>query len=445
MDLRAAGVDPALASVFPVSAGVGRDGRLALAGVDCRALAERFGTPLYVFDTATLRAQARAFRDEFAARYPAVRVAYAAKATIGRWLARLLDAEGLGFDVVSGGELAAVLAGGVSPKKVHFHGNNKLPAELEEALDAGVDCVVVDNFYELELLDGLARRRGARQDVLLRVAPGIDPHTHAHTTTGTLDSKFGFPIATSAAEEAVRRAMVAPGLRLRGIHAHLGSPIFETEPYRLAIEVMLDFAARMQERYRMPLEEFSPGGGFAIQYVREQPAPPPAEYAGVICGTLRRGCERHGLPLPRLLIEPGRATVGRAGVALYRVGARKEVPGVRTFVSVDGGMADNIRPAIYGSRYEAVSADRPLAPAEETVTVAGRYCESGDVLIRDIPLPRLDPGELLAVPAAGAYCMAMSSNYNWAPRPAVVLVEDGRAQLVRRRETYDDLLRCEVD
>ncbi len=433
-----------LQAVLPVSASLSAAGNLSLGGCDTLDLLREFGSPLYVFDEATLRGQCRAYVQEFRALAPDTRVRYASKAYIGRALAAIVGEEGLGLDVVSGGELAVALSVGFSPAEIDFHGNNKSEQELSEAVQAGIGHVVVDNFHELALLDRVAEAAGRRQAVLLRLSPGVDPHTHQHTTTGIVDSKFGFTIQTGDAAEAVKQALAAPGLELRGYHCHLGSPIFELEPYTQAAGVMMAFAEQMVERHRFVPQEFSPGGGFAVQYLASQPAPSVAEYARVAIDSIRSACQNHHLPLPVISIEPGRSIVGRAGVALYTAGARKQIAGVRTYVSVDGGMADNIRPAIYGSQYEAIVANKPLAAPQETVTIAGKYCESGDILIKDIELPRLEPGDVVAIPASGAYCLSMASNYNLALRPAIVLVNDGRARLIRRRETYDDLLRADV-
>ena len=438
-------IDAALRPLLPLTAGVNAAGHLAIGGCDAVELVERFSTPLYVFDEADLRGRCREFQDEFGARLPEVGVLYAAKAYLGRALGRLVAEEGLGVDVVSGGEIAMAGAAGFPMERVYFHGNNKTRAELAEAVDAGVGRVVIDNFRDIALMNEVALAAGRRQAVLLRITPDVDPHTHSHITTGVLDSKFGLPLADGQAEEAVRQALAAPGLEVVGIHCHIGSQIFETEPYAEAIAKSIEFAARMTEAHGLELREFSPGGGLGLQYVREQAPPPVVAYAEVIATAVRTSCESFGLRLPRVVVEPGRSLVGRAGVALYRIGARKEVPGVRTYVAVDGGMADNIRPAIYGSLYEALAAGRPNAPIEETVTVVGKYCESGDVLVRDARLPRLEADEVLALPASGAYCLAMASNYNAALKPAVVFVRDGEARLVRRRETYADLLACEVD
>ena len=432
-----------LRTILPVTAMVNEQNHLAIGGCDTLDLVQRFGSPLYVFDEQTIRDKCREYLREFRARYPDTSVLYASKAYLNLAIAAIMKQEGMGLDVVSGGELAVALAAGFPAERIDFHGNNKSGEELREAVSAGIGRVVVDNFHELDLLNRIASELGRRQDVLLRLSPNVDPHTHVHTTTGTLDTKFGIPIETGQAEEAVQRALAAPNLRLLGLHAHLGSPIFELEPYEQATEIIIGFAAEMRQTYDFELAEFSPGGGFAVQYVEEQPAPPAAAYAEMIVGSLERACARHALPLPRLNVEPGRSTICRAGVALYTVGATKTIPNVRRYVSVDGGMADNIRPAIYGAKYEALLANRPLEAAAETVTIAGKFCESGDVLIRDARLPHVDAGDVVAIPAAGAYCLAMSSNYNHATRPAVVLVRDGDARVIRRRETYEDLMRLD--
>ena len=437
-------IDAALRPVLPLTAAVNAAGHLEVGGCDAVDLAQRFGTPLYVFDEADLRERCREFRREFGARLPDVSVLYASKAYLGKALAALLADEGLGLDVVSGGEVAMARGAEFPLERAYFHGNNKSRAELAEAMEAGVGRVVIDNFQDIGLLNEVAQERGRRQPVLVRVTPDVDAHTHSHITTGVLDSKFGLPLAGGEAEEAVRQALAAPGLEVVGIHCHIGSQVFETEPYVQAIDKALAFAAEMSRRHGLRLREFSPGGGFGLQYTRDEAPPAIAAYAETIAEAVKAACRRHGLDLPRVVVEPGRSIVGRAGVALYTVGARKEIPGVRTYVAVDGGMADNIRPAIYGSKYEALAAGRPLAGPEETVTIAGKYCESGDVLISDARLPRLEPGEVLAIPAAGAYCLAMASNYNLSLRPAIVFVRDGQARLVRRRETYEDLMACEV-
>ena len=327
--------------------------------------------------------------------------------------------------------------------RVYFHGNNKSTEELTVAVEENIGYVVVDSFHELELLDQLASAAGKVQDILIRVSPGVDPHSHVYTTTGTLDSKFGFSIQTGHAADAVRRALAASNLHLRGLHFHLGSPIFELEPYRVATDLVLRFAAEFREE-GLDLQEFSPGGGFAIAYTRDQKPPSIAEYAETIVGTMTSTCEELGMALPRLLIEPGRSIVGPAGVALYRVGSIKDIPGVRKYVSVDGGMGDNIRPALYQASYEVVAAGKADQEPVEMVTIAGKYCESGDILATDILLPEMTAGDILAIPAAGAYCPSMASNYNLNPRPPMVLVKDGQSRLIRRRESYQDLMHLDV-
>ncbi len=430
------------APILPLTAAVNEAGHLTLAGCDAVALAREFGTPLYVFDEETLRHQCREFQSEFRSPHPDTVVAYAAKAYLGRALAAILAQEGMALDVVSGGELAIAASVNFPPESIYFHGNNKAEAELREALDYGVGRVVVDNFHEMQLLNSLAA--GRPQRVLLRLSPGIDPHTHVHTTTGTLDSKFGIPLATGQGEAAVRQAADMRGLELVGLHVHLGSPVFDLEPYQEAVRAVIGFAAEMGKKHGFRLQEFSPGGGFAVQYTDERAPPTVAQYAEAIVSALTDACREHGLPIPKLIVEPGRAIVARAAVALYTVGASKDVPGVRRFVSVDGGIADNIRPPLYGSRYSALVANKALDTRRETVTIAGRYCESGDILMRDAELPPLEAGDVLAMATAGAYALPMASNYNASLRPALVLVRDGEATLIRRRETYEDLMRADV-
>ena len=429
-------------NVFPDTAGVDQQGQLTIGGCTAHDLAAEYGTPVYVLDEATLRGRCRSFAAEFCQRSPGCQVVYASKAYINPALAAIFNEEGLGLDVVSGGELAIAQAVGFPLENVYFHGNNKTPDELEQAVRSGIGRVVVDSFHELDLLDRIAGDLGKVQDILVRVSPGIDPHTHAHTTTGILDSKFGFSIQTGHAAEAIRLALKAENLNLLGLHFHLGSPIFELEPYRAATELVLRFAAEFREE-GLTLHEFSPGGGFAIAYTRDQEPPAIGDYAETIVSTMAATCDELGMEYPKLIIEPGRSIIGPAGVALYRIGAIKDIPGVRKYVSVDGGMGDNIRPALYQASYEVVAAGKVNDNPAEQVTIAGKYCESGDVLASDIMLPQLVAGDILAIPAAGAYCPSMASNYNLNPRPPIVLVSDGQSRL-RRRESYQDMMLCDV-
>jgi diaminopimelate decarboxylase len=430
-----------LAGVLPDAAAVTADGHLSVGGCDLVELAGEYGTPLYVYDKATIRARARAYRETLKEAYPGESlVCYAGKAYCAPWLLRLVDAEGLGLDVVSGGELHVARASGFPMRRVYFHGNNKTEAELRMAVECGVHRVVVDNLEEIERLSSL----DVRQAVLLRVAPGVEAHTHEHIKTGVLDTKFGLSIRTGAAEEAVRRIQAAASLDLVGLHAHIGSQIFELEPYRETIQRVVAFAAEMRARHGLDLRELSPGGGFGMRYTEADDPIPVPEVARFLARCVCDAAAESGFALPALTIEPGRSIVGPAGVAVYRVGSIKDIPGVRTYVAVDGGMADNIRPATYGAVYSALLANRADEPPDSTVAIAGKYCESGDVLIRAARLPMPRVADLVAVPGSGAYHLSMASNYNLAPRPAVVLVGDGRARLVRRRDSYEDLLRNEV-
>ena len=432
-----------LADALPLSADA-PNGRLRIGGCDLRALADQFGTPLYIYDEHTIRAICRQYRAEFEQRLPGVRVLYAAKAWLSPALVRILVDEGLGTDVVSGGELHVARAGGMPPERIGMHGNAKSPEELEQALDAGIGRIIIDNDDELTLLDRLTRERGRTQPVMLRITPGVDARTHEKTTTGLRDSKFGFPLPSGQAADAVARALEAPNLDLTGFHIHLGSPIYDTRPYEEGIAVAAAFAADMRDRHGYEWREFSPGGGFAIAYTGDRLPPGIDTYADAVANALRAACEDHALPLPEVHIEPGRSIVGRAGVALYAVTARKRIPGVRDYVAVDGGMADNVRPAMYESKYEALAPEKINEPAAAAATIAGKFCESGDILVKDARLPDLAPGDLIAIPASGAYQIAMESNYNLAQRPAVVMVDDGEARLIRRRQTLDDLLALEL-
>jgi diaminopimelate decarboxylase len=419
------------------------DGRLAIGGLPLADLANEYGTPLYVFDEATLRSRARSIRGAFSAAWPNSRVVYAAKAYIGPMIGSILEQEQIGLDVASGGELYAGLQAGMPAANMTFHGNNKGVDELREALVAGVGLIAVDNDHEIELLARLAAEGLGPIRIVLRLNPGLAPHTHHKMRTGALDSKFGLPIATGAAMAAARRAIQA-GFDLRGYHAHVGSQIFDPDLVRATISALLAFAAEVRDDLSVVPITIVPGGGFGVADDASGNDVSIAAWADAAAEALREGCARHNLGEPELVVEPGRAIVGPAGVALYRVGARKAIPGVRTYVSVDGGMADNIRPSLYGARYSAALANRAGAGERETVTIAGKYCESGDVLIEDIDLPRLRADDVLAVPMAGAYCLAMASNYNMAPRPAAVMVTDGAVRLFRRRETYADMLAAEV-
>ena len=429
--------------VFPMGTTVNSGGVLEIGGCDIISLSKTHGTPLYVYDENTIRSMARTFVGEFTAKYPKTSVAYASKAFLNLAMAKIAADENLSLDVVSGGEVAVAHAAGFPCSKMYFHGNNKTPQELSEAIDLGVGTIVVDGFQELELLNSIAKSKDANQGIMLRLSPSVDAHTHAHTTTGILDVKFGFSIETGESGIAIKQAINSSNLDLQGIHFHLGSPIFELEPYSTAIDTVLDYLKPFFDQ-GLELKKFSPGGGFAIGYLQQQLPPAVSDYAEVITSMLKNKCEDLGIEYPELIIEPGRSIVGRAGVAIYTVGVTKEIPNVRTYVSLDGGMGDNIRPALYDAQYEAVAASKMSGGDVSTVTLAGKYCETGDILVKDIDLPRLDAGDIVAIPASGAYCIAMSSNYNMNPRPEIVMVSEGKARVIRKRETYKDLMALDL-
>jgi len=435
--------------VLPLTARRDPRGFLTLGTVPLTVLALRYGTPLYLYDDEHLRSALWNWRRAFGARMPkpaTFSVSYAAKAFLCLGIAQLIAEERAGMDVNSGGELHIALAGGIPAAHIHLHGNATPADELRMAVAQGVGRIVIDNLPELDAVNQIAASLGKRQPVWLRLNPGVEAHTHAAMATGHLDSKFGLAIETGDAARAVRAALAASHLDLRGLHAHIGSSITDPEPYREMVRRLIRFAATMHTETGWTMTECSPGGGFGVRYLLDDDVLSPEDAAEAIIGTLITECETAGLPVPDVTIEPGKALIAPAALALYRVVNVKDVPGVRRFVAVDGGMADNIRPALYGARYSVLLANRTSRADIMPATVVGRYCESGDILARDAPLPvDIEAGDLLAFPVAGAYAIPMSSQYNGVPRPAITLVrEDGTHQLLRRRETYDDLLRHDL-
>jgi diaminopimelate decarboxylase len=392
-------------------------------------LAERFGTPAYLYAEDDIRARAEEYVRAFAERTGSYEVIYASKSLPCTAAYRLMRDAGLSVDVASGGELHMALAAGFDPARIHMHGNNKTERELRYAFDAGVGYLILDSFDEIELADRLLDRT---QKALIRVTPGIKPSTHDYVQTGQLDSKFGFGLADRLAERAVERVRESSNLELVGLHAHIGSQIFELEPYVKAIEVIAEFCDTVD----LAPELLNVGGGLGIAYLDSDEPPSIEDYVDVKV----RGVEHVFDPVPRILVEPGRSLVGNAGVTAYRVGTVKEIPGVRTYVAVDGGMSDNLRPMLYGAHYEAVIADRVGESPDTLATIAGMHCESGDVLVRDMVLAGPRVGDVLVTPATGAYGCAMANNYNGKPRPPVIFCRDGEASVVVRRETWDDLL-----
>jgi len=429
--------------VFPIGTKINRRGHLVIGGCDVVEMAAQYGTPLYLYDEATIHFKIDEYKQQFGARYPEITILYAGKALLNPAIIQIIKEEGLGLDVVSGGEMRIARAAGFPLKKAVFHGNNKSLQELETALKWKIGRIVVDNFHEMDLLEKLTQQTGIKQDVLIRVTPGIDPHTHKYTATGTIDSKFGIPFPLK--EEAIRRAMSIKGLNLVGLHFHIGSFIFEVEPYVESIKFILKFAADMKEKYGFTLSELDTGGGFAVQYTVDQPAPPISAFAEALTAAIISQCSRLNLELPRLVIEPGRSVIAQAGAALYTVGTVKEIPGVRTYAAVDGGMGDNVCYALYGEKYEAVAANHMRASLAGKVTVCGKFCESGDIMISDTEMPDMKSGDILAMAAVGAYSIPESMNYNACFRPAVVMVKDGHSRLIRRRETLADITRCDIN
>ena len=420
-------------------------GHLELAGIDALVLARDFGTPLHVLDEGRLRANCGEYRDALAQAYGRnARAIFASKACCTVATCQIAHQEGMGIDVASGGELHTALRAGVPAKDLYFHGNNKTPDEIEYALRTGVGRFVVDNDHEFDLLETLTARLDTTADILLRLTPGIEPHTHQAIRTGGVDSKFGFGMLDGAAYRAVVRSSRIPRVRLRGLHAHIGSQVFDLEPFRTSAGALVDFAARIRDELDVTVEELNLGGGLGIRYVTTDEPPSITDYVQALADVVTAKVREHRLSPPRLSVEPGRSIVGSAGVTLYTVGAIKSIPGVRTYVAVDGGMFENPRPALYGAHYEAVAAARAADAATDVMAVAGRCCESGDVLIWEVRLPPVRSGDLLAVFGTGAYTYSMASNYNRFPRPAVVLAGDGQARCVVERETYDDLLRKDV-
>ncbi len=420
---------------------VNSSGHLVIGGCDTTELAAQFGTPLYVIDEVLVRQMAQRYQQSLKQHYPSSAVAYAGKASLTMAMCKIVESEGLSLDVVSGGELYTAVQAGFPMERVFFHGNNKSRSELELALTHGVGRIVVDNYYELEFLQQLADEWGQDVDILLRITPGVEAHTHTYIQTGQIDSKFGFGLADGAALTAVRRALAAPRLNLRGVHCHIGSQIFDITSFGLAVRMMMEFIKRVSQEVGWQLEELDLGGGLGIRYNNEDSPVGPEQLAKLLAEAVHQAAKELDVHLPALIVEPGRSIVGEAGTTLYTVGSSKDIPNIRRYVAVDGGMGDNPRVALYQAKYEAAVANRMQDQGRRKVSIAGKCCESGDMLLHDIELPELIPGDILAVFSTGAYNYSMASNYNRLPRPAMVLVADGAADIIVARESYQDLLR----
>ncbi|MFH9351854.1 diaminopimelate decarboxylase [Kitasatospora sp. NPDC017646] len=418
------------------------EGVATVGGIDVKRLAAEFGTPAYVLDEDDFRSRARAWRDAFGADAD---VYYAGKAFLSKAIVRWLHEEGLNLDVCSVGELAVALAAGMPPERIALHGNNKAPDELEHAVKTGVGHIVVDSYEEIERLAAIAARQGVRQQVLVRVTVGVEAHTHEFIATAHEDQKFGLSLNGGAAAEAVRRVLGHDSLELRGIHSHIGSQIFDMAGFEVAARRVVGLLAGIRDEYGVELPEIDLGGGLGIAYTSEDDPREPAEIAAALAEIVRRECAAARLNTPRLSVEPGRAIVGPTAFTLYEVGTVKPLEGLRTYVSVDGGMSDNIRTALYDAEYSVALVSRTSDAEPMLVRVVGKHCESGDIVVRDAFLPSdLAPGDLIAVPATGAYCRSMASNYNHALRPPVLAVRDGAARVIVRRETEEDLLRLDI-
>ncbi|MGG0174993.1 diaminopimelate decarboxylase [Gottfriedia acidiceleris] len=420
---------------------INNEGHLEIGGCDTVDLVKNYGTPLYIYDEALIESKCREFHEALRETGMKYQVAYASKAFLCVEQARIIEKEGLCLDVVSGGELYTALQAGYPAEKIHFHGNNKTIEEIEEALNAKIGCFVVDNFFELEVLQALAEQRNEEVSILLRVTPGVEAHTHEYVMTGQEDSKFGFDIMSGQANEAVEVSLNSTNLKLLGVHSHIGSQIFEPDGFVHAINVLMSFLNGLKNDLGFTAEILNVGGGFGIRYTSEDEPLAVAIHIEKITTIIKQQCEELDYKLPELWLEPGRSIVGEAGTTLYTIGSTKTLPSIRKYVSVDGGMTDNIRPALYGSKYEAMLANRANDENKEVVSIAGKCCESGDMLIWDCNLPVVQNNDLLAVSCTGAYGYSMANNYNRIRRPAVVFVKDGVSREVVRRETYEDLVR----
>lgn len=423
---------------------ISHQGHLTIGGVDTIELAKQYGTPLFVYDVALIRERARGFRQTFEDLEVKAQVAYASKAFSCIAMYQLAIEEQLSIDVVSGGELYTALQAGVPAEKIHFHGNNKSIDELTMALDAKVGCLVVDNFYEIALIKQMANERQQQVAILLRVTPGVEAHTHDFITTGQADSKFGFDLHNGQADQAFKETYQAPYIRLLGLHCHIGSQIFDTVAFGLAGEKLVDKMQQWQTDYHFTSTVLNLGGGFGIRYTEEDQPLAPKVYVEDMIKVVKEKVKKACIPMPEIWIEPGRSLVGDAGTSLYTVGSHKTVPDVREYIAVDGGMSDNIRPALYEAKYEAVIANKANKARNQCYTIAGKLCESGDKLIEHAALQVAQAGDILAMFCTGAYGYAMASNYNRVARPAVVFVEKGQHQLVIKRESYEHIVKNDL-
>ena len=432
-----------LGAVLPRTAEV-RDDHLFVGGVDMVELARTMGTALYVMDEADMRSRMEEYREAFRSRYPNSDVLYASKAFQNKEMVRIVNDEDLCLDVSGGGELACAQAAGFPMERVFVHGNNKTPQELREAIEAGVHRIVVDSRIELARVSRIAGELGVVQPIYLRITPGVEADTHEYIRTGCEDSKFGFTMLDDFAFRCIKDVLAAPNVKLVGLHCHIGSQIFALNSFREAVAVMVEFMARIRDEYGLVIEELDLGGGLGIAYTADEKPSSIDDFAECTVRAVEDYCAKFDVPLPRILVEPGRSLVASAGVTLYAVGILKTLPNIRKYVAVDGGMSDNVRTALYHAEYEPTIANKAGQPRTEIVTLCGKHCESGDVVVVDMPLQHPDLDDIVAVFGTGAYCYSMSSNYNGQPRPAIVFVKDGEARVTTRRETYADLMARDI-
>lgn len=417
------------------------NGHLQIGGCDTVELAKQYGTPLYVMDEAYIRKIMRAYIDAVKKSGLNGKVLYASKACLTLAMCKIAMQEGMGLDVVSSGELYTAVKADFPRERIYMHGNNKNAVDIEFAVKEGIGNIVIDNFYEIDLVDEYAKQYGRVMNVSLRIKPGIEAHTHEYIKTGTIDSKFGLGIDDGKAVEAIKQILSKENLNFRGFHCHIGSQIFELEPFRMAVDVLIDFALKVKEETGYLIKEINFGGGFGITYTKEDAPLEPHEYLQALIDKLTERCIKENIPVFDFAIEPGRSIVGESGITLYTIGSIKDIEGVRKYVSVDGGMGDNPRYALYQAKYNAVIANRADEKVCDTVSIAGRCCESGDMLIYDIDLPTPNSGDILAVFSTGAYNYSMASNYNKLPVPPIVLVKDGKSEYMVKPQTFEDLLR----
>ncbi|MBU8907874.1 diaminopimelate decarboxylase [Desertibacillus haloalkaliphilus] len=429
---------------FHGSSQVNEKGHLEIGGVDTVVLTKEYGTPVYVYDVSLIREKAKAFQQAFQNHGVQAQVAFASKSFSCVAMIQLADELGLSLDVVSGGELYTAQVAGFPMERVHFHGNNKSPQEIDMAVEAGIGCFVVDNFYELELLERASKKFEKQVSILLRTTPGIEAHTHEYISTGQEDSKFGFDLSSGQVDQAITYVQKRECFQLLGLHCHIGSQIFETVGFVMTIEKIFSYLKQWKETIGYTPDVLNLGGGFGIRYVEGDTPLPVADYIDATVKAVKEQADNLSIDVPEIWIEPGRSLVGDAGTTLYSVGSQKEVPDVRHYLAVDGGMTDNLRPALYQAEYEGVLANRANEKADQTFSIAGKCCESGDMLIWDLPLPKANHEDVLAVFCTGAYGYSMANNYNRIPRPPVVFVENGEATLVVKRETYEDLVRLDL-